>query len=78
MKVGDKVICIKSIKNLIDKNKIYSINYIDDRDVEISLTKDTCYPFERFKNLYHYFYDYFMTLKEFRDKRLNIILDESR
>ena len=81
MKTGDKIICIKECCLGYYKNKIYIIDSIYSRFVVIYPNAKTKYPnhFEMIKSkAYYYFYDYFATLEEFRENRLNLILDESR
>ena len=77
MKIGDKVICLKDFivtsyeGYSIYKNKFYIISRINAIDKNV-LIKDMS---NNFKGIHEI--TYFITLEEFRNNKLNLILNEN-
>lgn len=73
MKVGDKVICIKEF--LFDEENL-GMTFTIDR-VEYTCCYINGLFFFWNKSLSYYFYDYFITLKEYRKLKLKKIQNET-
>lgn len=76
MKVGDKIYCIKNISKF-EAGKFYSINdmvtlYSNGHFCEVEVIVNYI-SFDLIKNFRYriYFYDYFITNKEYRKQKLN-------
>ena len=63
-KVGDKIICKKSFLNEVKKGQAYTVVFVDEEYIFL----DNKYGFRE------EFYEYFQTLTEFRNSRINEIL----
>jgi len=71
MKVGDKIICKKSMQfeyKKIFENKSYTISYIANNYVYIY--DNGGLVFDRYNKTKQHFYDYFYTEKELRKQKL--------
>jgi hypothetical protein len=90
IKTGDKVVCIKDMSNIQHLNytlhEIYSVSLIKHRiryeynsyySIRIEDESKIGWYFESIDlNNLLYFYDYFMTLAEWREKQINSILED--
>jgi len=72
MKVGDVTVCKKDFGQFAKKDQIFIIKYLHSTSVEIAVNIDDK---KSFTILNTYFLEYFMSVGEFRDYRINQIFE---
>ena len=72
MKVGDVTVCKKDFGQFAKKDEIFIIKYLHQTAVEIAVN---IYDKKSFTILNSYFPEYFMSAGEYREYRINQILE---
>ena len=78
IKKGDKVVCIKDYITETKSSEIgniYSVDYISDFSTIVLINSCVFYIRNKISDNDLYFYDYFATLAEWREKQIKSILD---
>jgi len=76
MNVGDKIVCIYNIDFSFKRNEIYTIEEKSKSNNEVDVFfKIKNSWFVSAKEDFYYINNYFMTLSEYRDKRIDEILE---